>query len=320
VTQARIEVCVTARRLEAEDVCAFELAAADGGRLPPFSAGAHIDVELGPGLVRQYSLCDPPQGQGRYLIAVLREPQSRGGSAAWHERVQIGDRLRISEPKNHFALVADARRSILLAGGIGVTPILTMAERLNQAGAPFVLHYAARSAARMAFRERLAASPFAPEVHLHLDDGAAAQRLDLDAVIGAPEEDVHLYVCGPGGLIEAALGLARARGWPEHQLHREFFSGVIEAADQGAFQVKIASTGRIYAVPADRPITAVLAEQGVYIPVSCQQGVCGTCLTSVLAGAPDHRDLYLTPDEQAANDQILPCCSRSRTPLLVLDL
>ena len=255
------------------------------------------------------------------MIGVLRDPASRGGSQAVHEQVREGDVLTISAPRNHFALAVEARRHLLLAGGIGVTPLLCMAERLAHTSADFTLHYATRSAGRTAFRTRLQEAAWADRVHLHNDDGAEAQKLDLACLLAQPEAGTHLYVCGPRGFMDAVLDTARARGWPEAQLHYEFFGAQVEAsATDGAFEVKLASSGRVIPVAKTQTVTQALTAAGVDVMVSCEQGVCGTCITRVLEGAPDHRDSYLTPDEQAANDQFTPCCSRSRTPLLVLDL
>ena len=315
------EVRVARKTQEAQDICAYELVAADGRALPAFAAGAHIDVHLPGGVVRQYSLCNDPGETHRYLIGVLRDPASRGGSRALHEQIQEGDLLRISAPKNHFPLVHDARRSLLLAGGIGVTPILCMAERLANTGADFEMHYCARSPGRAAFRTRIAASSFADRVHFHYDDGADGQTLDLAAVLAKPQEGTHLYVCGPKGFMDVVLSTARARGWPESQLHYEFFGAEVAKSDSDAgFEIKLASTGRIVMVPKEQTVVQALSAVGVEIMTACEQGVCGTCLTRVLAGTPDHRDSYLTPEERAANDQFLPCCSRSQTPQLVLDL
>ena len=321
-SRAELQVRVARRTLEAEGICGLELVAADGMPLPAFAAGSHVDVHLPGGIVRQYSLCNDPAETHRYQIAVLRDPGSRGGSAAVHDLVAEGDALRISAPRNHFALAADAPRHLLLAGGIGVTPILCMAERLAQLGASFRMHYSGRSAQRMAFRARIAAAPFADRVQLHFDDGAHAQRLDIAAVLAAAEADTHLYVCGPQGFMDAVLGTARQQGWEEKRLHWEFFA----AADAGprggdaAFEVQLASSGRVVSVAADQSVTQALLAAGVEVMVSCEQGVCGTCLTRVLAGEVDHRDAYLTPEEQAANDQFTPCCSRARGARLVLDL
>jgi vanillate O-demethylase ferredoxin subunit len=319
--QSWMTVTVAAKQREADDVFSFELADPQGRDLPPFTAGSHVDVEAAPGLVRQYSLCNSPTRRDRYQIGVLREPVSRGGSAAMIDRIAVGDTLRISEPKNHFELEPSASRSLLIAGGIGVTPILCMAERLSNIGEPFEMHYAARSPSRAAFRDRIAASAFADKVSFHFDDGPDAQKLDLDALLASPAPGAHLYVCGPGGLIEAVLKTAKAKGWPDARVHREFFAPVTDtSAPGGAFQVKIASSGQVFDIPEDQPITAVLMRNGIDVPTSCEEGVCGTCLTRVLEGEPDHRDVYQTPEEQARNDQMTLCCSRSKGPMLVLDL
>ena len=313
-------VRVARKTREAEGICSYELVRADGAPLPSFTAGAHVDVHLPNGLVRQYSLCNAPGEAHRYQIAVLRDAASRGGSQAMHDDVDAGSVLTISAPKNHFPLV-DAARSLLLAGGIGVTPILAMAETLADNGAAFEMHYCARAPERAAFVERLGAARFAGRVHLHYDSGTEDQRLDLAALLAAPASGAHLYVCGPQGFIDHVLDSARAYGWPTAQLHVEYFGAA--AVDTGAdqpFDVQLASSGKVVTIPAGRTVLKVLAEQGVEIPYSCEEGVCGTCLTRVLAGVPDHRDLYLTDEERAANDQFAPCCSRARTPLLVLDL
>jgi len=316
-----LQVRVARKAVEAEDIVTLELVATDGKALPAFSAGSHVDVQLPNGVTRQYSLCNDPQETHRYLIGVLRDPASRGGSQAVHERVQEGDVLTISAPRNHFGLAHEAKKSLLLAGGIGVTPILCMAERLAITGADFTMHYATRSPARTAFRERIARAGFAGRVQFHYDDGAAAQKLDLPGLLARPEAGTHLYVCGPKGFMDAVLNTARQNGWPEAQLHYEFFGAEVAKSDSDAsFEIRLASSGRIVMVPKDQSVTQALAAAGVEIMVSCEQGVCGTCLTRVLEGVPDHKDSYLTPEEQAANDQFTPCCSRSKTPQLVLDL
>lgn len=316
-----LTVRVRRKQAEAADICSLELVPADGASLPRFEAGAHIDLHLPGGLVRQYSLCNHPAESAHYQVAVLRDAASRGGSTAVHDRVHAGDVLNISAPKNHFPLAPDAASHLLLAGGIGVTPLLSMAEHLASTGADFELHYCTRSAERTAFRERIAASPYAARVSFHHDDGPVAQRLDIAAQLARPRVGRHLYACGPKGFIDAVLSTARAQGWLEAQLHVEYFGAELAPADgDQPFEVVLASSGRVIPVAADRSIVQALAEAGIELPTSCEQGVCGTCLTRVIDGQPDHRDLYLTPEEQAANDQILPCCSRSASARLVLDL
>jgi vanillate O-demethylase ferredoxin subunit len=316
-----IAVRVARKQQEAVDICTYELVAEDGGPLPAFSAGSHVDVHLPGGLTRQYSLCNDPTESHRYLIGVLRDPASRGGSAAMHDLVAEGQVLQISAPNNHFPIAHDASRHLLLAGGIGVTPILCMAERLANTGADFEMHYCTRSPERTAFHQRIAASSFASKVQFHFDDGAPEQKLNLAELLSAPASGVHLYVCGPKGFMDAVLNTAREKGWPEVQLHYEFFAGTVTPSDSDAsFEVQVASSGKIVVVPKDKTVVQALADAGVDVQVSCEQGVCGTCLTRVIEGIPDHKDMYLTPEEQAANDQFLPCCSRSKSPRLVLDL
>lgn len=315
-----LQVRIARRETEAEGIAGFELASADGTPLPAFTAGSHIDVMLGDGLIRQYSLCGHPAERSRYRLGVLLDPASRGGSRAMHALAE-GATLTISTPRNHFELAADARRHLLLAGGIGVTPLLCMAEQLAADGADFTMHYCTRSPARTAFRGRLANAAWAGRVSLHHDDGAAAQAFDMKQVLARPEADVHLYVCGPKGFMDAVLATAREQGWPEAQIHYEFFAGAPVQTDADTdFEVKLAKSGRVIPVRREQTVAQALAAAGVDLPVSCEQGVCGTCLTRVIDGTPDHRDMYMTPAEQAKNDQFTPCCSRSLSPLLVIDL
>ena len=318
---ATLTVRVAQKNTEALDIDSFELVAADGQPLPAFSAGSHVDVHLPGGLVRQYSLCNSSGENHRYQIAVLKDANSRGGSKAMHEQVKVGDELHISAPKNHFMLAHEAKRHVLLAGGIGVTPILCMAERLTATGADFEMHYCTRSLERTAFRARMAESGLAAKVAFYVDDAVPAQKLDIAKLLAKPELGVHLYVCGPKGFMNAVLDTARSSGWNEAQLHCEFFGAdVSPVATDETFEVQVASSGQIVTVGKEQTILDALAAAGVEILSSCEQGVCGTCLTRVIEGVPDHRDMYLTPEEQAANDQFLPCCSRSKSARLVLDI
>ncbi|AOW14438.1 Vanillate O-demethylase oxidoreductase [Hydrogenophaga crassostreae] len=321
-TEATIAVRVARKVEEALGIQSFELVSASDKALPAFTAGSHIDVHLPNGLVRQYSLCNHPSETHRYLLGVLRDPASRGGSQAMHDLVNEGDVLRIGAPKNHFALEPGARRSLLLAGGIGITPLLCMAEQLASQGAAFEMHYCTRERERTAFFDRLAGSGLASSVQFHFDAGAPEQKLNIAALLSHPEAGCHLYVCGPKGFINAVLDQAKLSGWPEAQLHCEFFAGeeVKTEAGDTPFQVKLASSGLLVNVPVGTTVVKALADAGMEVMTSCEQGVCGTCLTRVLEGQVDHRDQYLTPEEQAVNDQFLPCCSRARSPLLVLEL
>lgn len=318
---ALMRVRVAARQEEALDICSLDLVAVDGGALPGFSAGAHIDVHLPGGLVRQYSLCNAPGETHRYRIAVLRDAASRGGSATVHDQLQVGTVLDIGAPRNLFELDPSAPHHLLLAGGIGITPLLAMAEQLAAQGGAFTLHHATRTRERTPFVAQLAAAPYADRVHHHFDDGPAMQKLDLAATLRSAPAGSHLYVCGPTGFMEAVLAEGRAQGWDEARLHREYFAAApTGTAGDGGFELELASSGRVIPVAADQTALAALLAAGLDIPMSCEQGVCGTCLTGVKSGVPDHRDQYLTPEERAANNQFLPCCSRASSPRLVLDL
>jgi vanillate monooxygenase ferredoxin subunit len=312
-------VKVSAKTKEADDIMSFELIATEGETLPPFKAGSHIDVEISPGLVRQYSLCNDPREKHRYLIGVLREPQSRGGSVAMVDGLAVGDKIKIGEPRNNFILEPTAKRVLLLAGGIGITPILCMAEQLASAGTPFEMHYCTQSQRRAAFYDRIAASGFAAYVQFYFDDKGT--RIDFDRLLAKREPGHHLYVCGPKGFIAAVLDRAKTAGWNPDSLHSEFFAPAENLArrKEKAFEIEIFSTGERLRVEADKSVADVLNANGFDIPLSCEQGICGTCMTRVLAGAPDHRDMILT-DEEKKNNQFTPCCSRSVSDVLVLDL
>jgi vanillate monooxygenase ferredoxin subunit len=316
-----LTVKVAAKYAETADIFSYELVSPDGSPLPPFTAGAHIDVRVRRHIVRQYSLCNSPHERHRYVIAVLNDADSRGGSLAMHERVEAGDLLDISAPKNRFPLDLNAAHSLLIAGGIGITPLLCMAHELTHQGAPLMLHYCARSRDRMAFAQDIEHCEFAAHAHFHFDDGDAAQKLDINNVLAATPRDAHVYVCGPAGFIRWIIDAARDASWPAAQVHREYFAAEpIDVSSNRAFVVELARSGRVINVAADESIVQALAREGIDVPVSCEQGVCGTCLTAVVAGEPEHRDVYLTDAERAANKIILPCCSWSRSECLVLDL
>lgn len=317
---ATLDVVLADRRAETPGIAVFELQAPEGGALPAFTAGAHVDVHLPNGLVRQYSLCNAPSDGARYLLGVQLAADSRGGSRAMHEQLAVGARLRIGAPRNLFALQPQARHSVLVAAGIGITPILSMAEHLSESGQSFELHYVVRSIEAAAFLPHIRASAFAHRLQLHLGGGASAPHLSPSAFVPAAHSDHHLYVCGPGGFMDAVFGAARERGWAAAQLHQEHFGAAPPARAAGSFELLLARSGRRITVAPEQSAVQALAAAGVVVPTSCEQGVCGTCLTRVLDGVPEHQDLYLSPDEQAANDQFLPCCSRARTACLTLDL
>lgn len=315
-----LKVRVAGRTHVASDTVALELVGLEGEALAPFTAGAHLNLHLPNGLVRPYSIVNSPRERNHYVVAVLREAQGRGGSLTLHDAVQVGDTLDIDPPNNGFGLNPTPHHKILIAGGIGITPFLSMADVLYTHGASFELHYSAKNRQRAAFIDDLLGAPYADRVRTYLTaDGGERLRI-RDRLAQAPQ-DAEVYVCGPERLVDAAVAAARELGWSDHRVRWEAFGArPVDASGNGAFRVRLAASGRSLAVPADKTIADVLLEHGVPVGLSCAQGVCGTCLTRVLEGEPDHRDLYLTPDEQARNDQMLICCSRSRSPELVLDL
>ena len=304
----------------AEDIRAFELVDSKGRDLAAVAAGAHIDVHIDNGFVRQYSLCNNPQERHRYEIAVLNEPDGRGGSQALYEKVSEGDTLTVSEPRNHFCLIDGADQYLLLAGGIGVTPIMAMMETLESVEADYEFHYCTRAPSKTAFLDRLTPLVEQGKVFIHHDGGNPGQGLDIESVLINPVAGTHLYYCGPIGFMSAVA--AAAGDWPKGTVHFEYFTSPEENRDETLenepFQVKIASTGDIFDIPADRTIIEVLRGSGLTIDTSCEDGYCATCITRYLEGKPEHRDGVLD-DEDRANF-VLICCARSRTPLLVLDL
>jgi ferredoxin-NADP reductase len=312
-----IDVRIANRKDEAERIISLELVA--DAELPRFEAGAHIDVEVAPGLVRQYSIASDPDERHRYLLGVLREASSRGGSERIHRQFIPGARVRIAPPRNNFRLQEDAAHSILLAGGIGVTPLLSMAHRLQRLGRSFALHYCARSRGSAAFLDEIAASAFADKVALHFDDGPTAQAFDVKATLGSANAGTHLYVCGPTGFMSFVIAKAKEFELPTASVHLEHFSADPDVTGEG-FIVAAARSGLEVEIGPNQTIAEVLAAHNIPVLLSCQEGVCGTCLTTVLEGVPDHRDLYLNDAEKAAGNLMTICCSRARTRRIVLDI
>ncbi|WP_087687943.1 PDR/VanB family oxidoreductase [Pandoraea sp. PE-S2R-1] len=318
----QLKVVIKRRRQETDAVVSLELADPKGRTLPAFTAGAHIDVQVERGLTRQYSLYNSPDERHRYCIAVLKEAQGRGGSRRIHDSLEVGDSLVIGAPRNAFALVEDGAHTVLMAGGIGITPTLAMAQRLDALGQSFELHYFARSCQNAPFVDWLAQSPFAAHVHCHFDDESAASPFDVAAHLRTwVSSSAHLYLCGPVGFMTYVEAASAACGWPASRFHQESFSPPVhDSQDDKAFRVVLARRGLTIDVGADQSILSALQQHGVDVPVSCEQGVCGVCLTNVLDGEPDHRDCFLTDAEHRANRQITVCCSRARTETLTLDL
>lgn len=311
-----IEVAVAGRRMLTPDIVELTLEPVAGQTLPPFSAGAHVDLELAPGLVRQYSLTGDPAATGRYRIGVLRES---GGqvSPRVHEELDVGRRLRIGRPRNHFALNEHARRTLLFAGGIGITPLLAMACRLKTTGRLFHLHVRVRDDAALPFAAELAA--LAPRVTVSRSAQEPTPTFTYASTLAAPGPGDHLYVCGPRRYMDAVIAEAQAAGWSTAQIHAEHFGAEIDT-DGEPFEIECRRSGRTLTVAAGRTIASTLQEAGIPVAMSCQSGVCGTCLTPVIEGRPDHRDLVQTEAEKAGNSRITVCCSRSLSRRLVLDI
>lgn len=303
------------------EILAFELAHPWGRPLPAYEAGAHIDVHMPGGFSRQYSLARAPSGNAApYVIGVKRELGSRGGSASMHERVREGDLLPISAPRNTFPLREEAAHHLLLAGGIGMTPLLAMAQALAARGASFTLCVFARSEEHLAFADALHAPALAPHLRLHLDQGDASQRIDLRALMAERAPGTHLYVCGPGGFMQAVRDAAAKTDWPEDALHAEYFAAPTDASTATGlpFTLKLARRGISVPVAADQTAVDALHEVGIDIPVSCQQGLCGTCVVEGDGEGAEHRDFCLTGSER--RHKVALCCSRAKGTELVLQL
>ena len=314
----RLAVHVTRRQPVAEGIILIELADPAGGQLPSFEAGSHVDVHLPGGMTRQYSLLNAPDSGRSYRLGVLLDQATRGGSRAAHS-LAVGDLVEIGRPRNTFRLHAAAPFSLLMAGGIGITPLLSMVESLRAGGRSFALHYFVRSRAKAAFLDRLAEPDLAPSIHLHCDDEAASDRTPIAAALSSVPTGTHLYICGPVGFIAAVEDAAGHAGYAPDRVHVERFSPIVSTGER-TFTVHLARTGRSVLVAPDKTIATALLDQGIEVELSCEQGICGTCITRVLEGAPDHRDQYLTDAERAAGDQMTICCSRAMGDRLVLDL
>jgi vanillate O-demethylase ferredoxin subunit len=323
-TQAgRLSLMVRQVRYEASGIHSYELVDPDGAALPPFDAGAHIDIHLRDGLVRQYSLCNSPAERHRYVIAVLRDEKGRGGSKALHDTLHVQSQATVSAPRNNFALPAQAEKAILLAGGIGVTPLKAMAHALEAAGVPFEFHYCARNRECVAFREELEAGWTHGHVRFHFDHGNPVEGLDIRALLREREEGAHLFYCGPAGFMDACA--SASAHWPAGTVHCEHFKAPESprtpsegATTPGQFTVRIASTGQEIDVPRERSIVDALEDAGIRVETSCQSGLCGVCKLNYLEGEVDHQDFILGEDEHA--HCLTPCVSRAKSQLLVLDL
>lgn len=306
----------------ADGVRAYELRPIEGESFPRFEAGAHIDIVIDEATIRQYSILNAPSDVDRYVVAVKRDDAGRGGSKLLHASVAEGATLSISEPRNNFPLNMAATSFVLVGGGIGLTPLLAMAHALHAASADFVLHLCARSRASLPFAETLDTLPFAQRIRIHLDDGDEAQKFDPARALGAARPGHELYVCGPTAFMDWVANEARTLQWPSTQIHSESFTprARVKTVNE-PFEVELARSGKVLTVGADEFLIDVLHRNKCGIPCSCTQGICGSCITPVLSGQPDHRDAILTDAERARNDQMCVCVSRAMpgTGRIVLD-
>jgi phthalate 4,5-dioxygenase reductase component len=300
----------------AADIHSFELRAPSGDELPPFTAGAHVTVKSPNGSLRKYSLCNDPAERGRYVIAVRRDPAGRGGSVDLVDHTRTGDRVEVSAPHNAFELAEKAPSFILVAGGIGITPLMSMARQLNGEGRRYTLYYLTRSPGHTAFRDELQGAHFGGKIVIHHDGGDPARAFDLWPILEKPST-AHVYCCGPRALLEAVRDMTGH--WTPAAIHFESFldAGAAARPDDKPFGVRLAKSGDRFEVPAGVSILEVLRSRGHEAPSSCESGTCGTCRTRLVSGEADHRDLVLTEDEKAT--QIMICVSRARSPEIAID-
>jgi ferredoxin-NADP reductase len=316
VREHEADLVVQEALIVADGVVALTLADPNGGELPPWTPGAHIDFVLGDELIRQYSLCSSPSKPNVWRVGVLRAPDSRGGSEQVHDILAPGSIVRVRGPRNHFPLVASPRY-LFFAGGIGITPLLPMIAEADASGADWRLLYGGRERASMGFLEELA--QYGDRVKIVPQDEEG--MLDLESALGTPQPNTLVYCCGPEALLGAVEKFCEK--WPPASLHLERFSAKPQeraAEADSTFELVLQRSGVTLEVPPDKSVLTVIREAGVSVLASCLEGVCGTCETEVIEGDVDHRDSVLNEEEQASNEYMMVCVSRCRSPRLVLDL
>jgi vanillate O-demethylase ferredoxin subunit len=316
-----LEAKVESAREVASDILSLEFVPADNTNWPAFTAGSHIDVRVGDIGARQYSLCNSPADENRYLIAVKHDPEGSGGSHYIHTAVKPGDLIQLSAPRNNFPLQTDFSDYLLIAGGIGVTPLLAMAHELYSSGRSFTLNICARSAQSIAFHESLDTFPFADRIVTHVANSQVARRLDPTTDIGQYNPGRGLYLCGPTGFMAWVMREARRLSWPTEAVFSEtFVPPEVDNAENTRFEVELAHSGRVLTIEPNESLLDILNANACPVICSCTQGICGSCMTPVLDGIPDHRDAVMTDAERAANDQMTVCVSRAKSARIVLDL
>ncbi|MER9599654.1 Rieske 2Fe-2S domain-containing protein [Mesorhizobium sp. M0244] len=315
--KAALRVTVARKWQAADGIAGFELRPIKG-LLPTFQPGAHIDVHMPNGEVRQYSITNGPGETDSFTIGVKLERDSKGGSKCMHETVREGDVLAISEPRNNFPLRRDAIKTLFVAGGIGITPLLAMVQALKNQDLAHELHYFAQGEEHLAFSDRLRQLGGALVPHLGLTPEQTGAK--LRELLSPYRNGMHVYICGPGPMLEAARRTAAEQGWPDSAVHFEYFKNTNKIDDSSSFEVALARSCVTLTVPAGKTIMQVMRENGIDVPSSCEQGACGTCVATVMEGEPDHQDVYLNDAEKQAGTKIMTCVSRARSARLVLDI
>jgi vanillate O-demethylase ferredoxin subunit len=300
---------------EAPNILSYELTPTDGKEIPPFTAGAHVELTLGKELVRSYSLLNSQSERDRYVIAVQKDRESRGGSKWIHQNLRAGEIVTASNPRNNFALNETAEKSLFIAGGIGITPMLSMIDRLNTLERDWELVFCTRTRASAPFIGLLEKNP---RVRLHFDREPGAEMLDIAATVNSAPGNAHLYCCGPVPMLDAFE--EATKDLPRERVHVEYFTAKEPPATEGGFTIVLGKSGREIPVPAGKTILDTLRDAGLNIAYSCTEGVCGTCETKILEGVPDHRDRILTETQRAAGKTMMICCSGSKSERLVLDM
>lgn len=319
MTSQSITTRVTAVEQVAQNVHAYTLACDDRSVLPEFSAGAHIDLLLDNGQIRQYSLCSDPARRHEYQVAVLLEEDGRGGSAWIHKHLRKDSELQIHEPRNHFELNESADNYLLIAGGIGITPIMLMATRLQQLDKPFTLHYLSRTPEQAAFAEQLS-QKLGDRIQCHYSYGDSNKRLNIDELFGAQQQSTEVYTCGSEPLLQSILDAAEDKASIKVIYERFSAAPIDETIVNGSFEVELANSGKIIEILPEQSILEVLRAEGHQIETMCEEGLCGSCEVGLLEGDADHRDSVLTVDEQAEQSVLMVCCSRANSTRLKLDL
>ena len=320
MTEPLFPARIVAIEFAVEDILSFVLRPMDRALPERIDPGSHVDVHLPNGMMRSYSLSNGPGQRSGYRLTVARDANSRGGSVYMHDKLRVGEVIEISQPRNNFSLAEHAPMSVFIAGGIGVTPFIPMVARLNELGKPWRMHYCVRSRDRAALVDELEALATAGSGELvpNFDDEGGI--LDLAGTLGALAADVHVYCCGPTGMLDAFRAGAQGAGIPSDHVHFEYFSTNQESATDGGFVVVLSKSGAEISVQPGQTLLHALIEHGVEVSYSCEEGICGACETRVIEGLPDHRDMVLSDEERQANKTMMVCCSGSKSPRLVLDL